>query len=53
VSRLLKGHFRDMSVERLMRLLTRLGYQVDIVIREHGKKPSRRNTIHLEAHLTP
>lgn len=47
VSRLLKGHFRDVSVERLMRLLTRLGCEVDIVIREQGKRPSRRNTIHL------
>ncbi|MDN5752908.1 MAG: helix-turn-helix domain-containing protein [Nitrosospira sp.] len=37
VSRLLKGHFRDMSVERLLRLLTRLGCEVDIVIREQGK----------------
>ncbi len=47
VSRLLKGHFRDISVERLMRLLTRLGCEVDIVIREQGKRPSRQNTIHL------
>ena len=47
VSRLLKGHFRDVSVERLMRLLTRLGCEVDIVIREQGKRPLRRNTIHL------
>lgn len=49
VSRLLKGHFRDISVERLMRLLTKLGYEVDIVIREQGKKPSGRNIIHLGA----
>lgn len=49
VSRLLKGHFRDISVERLMRMLTKLGYEVDIVIREQGKKPSRRNIIHLGA----
>ncbi|SFW21206.1 helix-turn-helix domain-containing protein [Nitrosovibrio sp. Nv17] len=49
VSRLLKGHFRDISVERLMRMLTKLGYEVDIVIREHGKKPSRRNIIRLGA----
>lgn len=54
VSRLLKGHFRDISVERLMRLLTRLGCEIDIVIREQGKKTSRRNTIHLgmDAHVT-
>jgi predicted XRE-type DNA-binding protein len=25
VSRMLKGHFRDVSVERIMRMLTRLG----------------------------
>lgn len=49
VSRLLKGHFRDVSVERLIRLLTRLGCEVDIVVREQGKKISRRNTIHLAA----
>ena len=30
VSRLLNGQFRDISVERLMRLLTRLGCDVDI-----------------------
>lgn len=52
VSRLLKGHFRDMSVERLLRLLTRLGCEVDIVIREQGGQPSLRNTIHLGAHVT-
>ena len=37
VSRLLNGQFRDVSVERLMRLLTRLGCDVDITIRNHGK----------------
>jgi hypothetical protein len=52
VSRLLKGHFRDISVERLLRLLTRLGCEVDIVIQEQGGKPARRNTIHLGAHVT-
>ena len=36
VSRLLNGQFRDVSVERLMRLLTRLGCDVDITIRNHG-----------------
>ena len=30
VSRLLNGQFRDVSVEHLMRLLTRLGCDVDI-----------------------
>jgi predicted XRE-type DNA-binding protein len=35
LSRLLKGQFRDVSIERLMRALTRLGYEVDIVVRGH------------------
>ena len=51
VSRLLKGHFRDVSVEQLLRLLTRLGCEVDIIIREQGGK-LRGNTIHLGAHVT-
>ena len=38
VSRLLRGHFRDYSVERLLRLLMALGRDVDIVVR----KPSSR-----------
>jgi predicted XRE-type DNA-binding protein len=38
VSRLLKGQFRDLSVERIMRLLMRLGYAVDIVIKKPGGK---------------
>jgi len=38
VSRLLRGKFRDYSVERLLRLLMALGRDVDIVIR----KPKRR-----------
>ena len=37
VSRLLRGNFRDYSVERLLRLLMALGRDVDIVIR----KPKR------------
>jgi len=39
VSRLLRGNFRDYSVERLLRLLMALGHDVDIVIR---KPKSRR-----------
>ncbi len=39
ISRLLRGSFRDYSVERLLRLLTALGRDVDIVIR---KPPTRR-----------
>lgn len=34
VSRLLRGDFREYSMERLMRLLTSLGQDVEIVIRE-------------------
>lgn len=49
VSRLLKGQFRDVSVERLMRLLTRLGCDVDITIRNHGKAAAPRDTIRLQA----
>lgn len=49
VSRLLHGQFRDMSVERLMRLLTRLGCDVDITIRNHGKPAAPRDTIRLQS----
>ena len=38
VSRLLKGQFRDVSIEQIMRMLTRLGCEVDIVIRSPGRK---------------
>ena len=34
VSRLLRGSFRDYSVERLLRLLTTLGRDIEIVIRK-------------------
>ena len=34
VSRLLRGNFRDYSIERLLRLLTALGRDVEIVIRK-------------------
>ena len=36
ISRILKGHFRDVSVERIMRMLIRLGCDVDIVVRARG-----------------
>lgn len=39
VSRLLRGNFRDFSVERLFRLLTALGRDVEIVIRK--ARPAR------------
>lgn len=34
VSRLLRGQFRDYSLERLLRLLLALGHDVEIVVRE-------------------
>lgn len=42
VSRLLRGSFRDYSVERLLRLMTILGRDVEIVIRKAGAgRPGR------------
>jgi predicted XRE-type DNA-binding protein len=48
VSRMLRGHFRDFSVERLMRFLTALGCEVDIVVRSPGEPEARADTIHLQ-----
>lgn len=47
VSRMMRGHFRDLSVERLMRFLTALGCEVDIVVRSPGN-PARSETIHVQ-----
>jgi predicted XRE-type DNA-binding protein len=47
LSRMLKGHFRDVSVERIMRMLTSLGCEVDIVIKAQGRKRAFA-PIHLE-----
>ena len=42
VSRLLRGNFREYSVERLLRLLQALGQDVDIVIRKARRsRPGR------------
>ncbi len=42
VSRLLRGNFREYSMERLLRLLTVLGRDVNIVIREtNSERPGR------------
>ncbi len=42
VSRLLRGSFEEFSMERLLRLLTALGRDVDIVIREsRSERPGR------------
>lgn len=49
VSRLLRGQFRDVSVERLMRMLTKLGCDVDIVIHDRNKATTAHDTIHLQA----
>lgn len=49
VSRLLRGQFREISVERLIRVLTKLGCDVDIVVRAHGRKAEPKDTIHLQA----
>ena len=42
VSRLLRGRFRQYSVERLLRLLIALGRDVDIVIKNPRRKGSGR-----------
>jgi predicted XRE-type DNA-binding protein len=46
ISRLLNGQFREVSVERIMRILTRLGCEVDIVLKPSGHKRSAA-VIHL------
>src|SRR5664279_3788177 len=51
VSRLLRGNFREVSVERLMRMLTKLGYDVDIVVRSAGRTKRAGDTLHLHAQL--
>src|ERR1700735_4292489 len=38
LSRMLKGQFRDVSVERIMRMLTKLGCEVDIRVKPQGRK---------------
>ena len=48
-SRLLHGNFREVSVERLMRMLTKLGYDVDIVVRSAGKTKRAAEILHLNA----
>ena len=48
LSRMLKGRFRDVSVERIMRMLTRLGCDVAIVVKAQGRKRAF-DPIHLDA----
>jgi predicted XRE-type DNA-binding protein len=44
ISRLLRGNFRQYSVERLLRLLTLLGRDIDITIRKAAaRRPGRVN----------
>ena len=38
ISKMLRGDFRQFSVERLLRFLVALGQDVVIVVREHGEK---------------
>ena len=47
VSRMLRGNFRDLSIERLMRFVQSLGYDIEIVVRKKGQ--SKRDTIRLQA----
>ncbi|MGE3475066.1 MAG: helix-turn-helix domain-containing protein [Rhodospirillaceae bacterium] len=48
VSRMLKGQFRDISVERIMRMLAKLGCEVDIVVKPQGRKKAFA-AIHVDA----
>ena len=45
VSRLLRGSFREYSIERLLRLLTALGRDVEIVIREPRSRRQGRLSV--------
>lgn len=47
LSRILRGRFRDVSAERLMRALTRLDAEVDITVRSQGEAVGK--PIHLHA----
>ncbi len=47
VSRLLRGSFEEFSMERLLRLLTALGRDVEIVIRE--PRSQRQGRLNVEA----
>jgi predicted XRE-type DNA-binding protein len=48
ISRLLRGHFRDFSLERLLRLLMALDRDVEIVIRRKPKSRAR-SQLHVTA----
>lgn len=48
LSRMLKGRFHDLSVERIMRMLAKLGCEVDIVVKPQGRKRAF-DPIHVDA----
>lgn len=48
VSRMLRGHFREYSVERLMQFLTVFDRDVEIVIKRHAK-PGKRGQVTVSA----
>jgi predicted XRE-type DNA-binding protein len=37
VSKLIRGHFDEYSVEKLMEFLTKLGNDIEITVRRHAK----------------
>lgn len=45
VSRLLRGHFREYSVHRVMQLLTKLDRDVEIVIRRRNRRGKGKITV--------
>ena len=49
VSRIKRGLFRDISVELLVRMLRRLGCDVDIVVRSPGRPATEQDVLHLPA----
>ncbi len=51
VSRITKGHFHEVSVERLMTMLTKLGCKVDILVQPAGRPAFA--PIHLDAQPMP
>ena len=46
ISKLLKGQFRGISERRLLRCLTRLGRDVEIVVKPTASRRSGRLTVH-------
>ncbi len=46
ISRLLKGQFRGISERRLLRCLTRLGRDVEIVVKPTSRRRGGRLTVH-------